>query len=79
MAHALLTVLLIISILILFVSMILSAKSASDINKGMNTQAHKMATWSAVVSGLAVLLLVVALIYYLYSNKSNMRGALGMH
>ncbi len=79
MAHAILTVLLVVSILILFISMVLSAKSASDINKNMNQQAHKMATWSAVVSGIAVLLLIIGLVYYLYSNRSGLRSAIGLH
>lgn len=57
------------SIILLFVSMVLSAMSATSISKGDKDNAHKYATASAVVCGLAVLVLVVVLIIYINQAK----------
>jgi hypothetical protein len=58
-----------IAIMLLFVTMVLSSMSASDVKKGSMDSAHKYAMWSAVVSGLAVFLLVIALIIYINSSR----------
>ena len=58
-------VILVISMILLFISMVLSAMSASDINKNNTKSAHKYAMASALSSGLSIVLLVIALIVYL--------------
>jgi hypothetical protein len=57
------------SIILLFVSMVLSAMSATSASRGDKDNAHKYATASAVVCGLAVLVLVVVLIIYINQAK----------
>lgn len=56
---------LIISCVLLFISMVFSAMSATASNNKDDKEAHKWSTVSAVVCGLAVFLLVVVLIIYI--------------
>ena len=58
----------IIGIILLFVSMVLSALSASEISKQNYDTAHRYATAAAVVDGLSVAVLIVALIIYIYKD-----------
>lgn len=74
MAQIPLIVMMILTLLVLFISMVLSAKSASEINKNDLQRAHKSATYSAVICGVAVLLTAVALGYYLYTSRHELKS-----
>jgi hypothetical protein len=63
-----LTIILVISIILLFVSMVLSAIASSAAQKNNITDAHKYSMWSAIVSGLSIALLVIVLVLYLNSG-----------
>lgn len=65
---------LILAIVLLFVSMILSAMSASAINNKDAAGAHKYSTAAAVVCGLSVFVLVIVLIIYI--NKERVHGVI---
>ncbi len=65
---------LILSIVLLFVSMVLSAMSATAANNKDYTNAHKYSTASAVVCGLSVFILVIVLIIYI--NKERVHGVI---
>lgn len=70
---------LVISMILLFISMVLSAMSASAAEKGDTSTARKYSLYSAVVSGLSVVLLVVILVMYLNSERivTSTHAALG--
>lgn len=72
-------VVLILSMILLFSSMILSSMASSEIQKRNYLNAQKYATWSSVVSGISVGLLVVVLIVYISSERivSSVHSALG--
>ena len=63
-----------LSIALLFTSMVLSSMSASAIKQGDLMSAHKYATWSAVVCGLSVLLLIAVMVIYI--NRGSVAGRL---
>lgn len=63
-------IILVISMVLLFVSMVLSAVSNSDIKKQNLQSASKYSLWSAVVSGLSIALLVIVLFLYVYGGKA---------
>lgn len=75
--NALLIVLLVAGIILLFISMILSAMAADDIsntkcsleNKARTSQ--KWATIAAVMNGFGAILLVIALAFYIYTNRQE--------
>lgn len=60
---------LITSVVLLFVSMVLSAMSAAAAGRSDSKNAHKYATAAAVVDGLAVLVLVVVMIIYINQSR----------
>lgn len=60
---------LITAIVLLFISMILSAMSATAAGRNDTKEAHKYATAAAVVSGLSVLVLVIVMIIYINQAK----------
>jgi len=60
---------LITSVVLLFISMVLSAMSAAAAGRNDVKSAHKYATASAVVDGLAVLVLVVIMIIYINQSR----------
>ena len=66
MSSAWVVTILIIAIILLFVSMVLSAMASRDAEKGNNSAAQKYAMWSAVVAGVSVIMLIIVLILYLY-------------
>lgn len=70
---------LVISMILLFASMVMSAMSASAAQKGDTSSARTYAMWSAVVSGLSIVLLIVILALYLNSQKivAGTHAALG--
>ncbi len=65
---------LITAIVLLFVSMVLSAMSAAATGRGDKDDAHKYSTAAAVVCGLSVLVLVVVMIIYI--NQSRVLAAM---
>lgn len=66
-----------ISIVLLFTSMIFSSMAAQDARKGKTSSAQKWSTWSAVVSGLAIAVMVIILIVHLNSSRLA-KGASGL-
>lgn len=63
-----LIVCLVVSIILLFVTMVLAAMGASDATKRNFVDAHKFSTYSSIVSGVSTALLVAVLIIYVYSE-----------
>lgn len=57
-----------IAIVILFASMVLSAMASSDVKKTCpkDEKAHKYSMYSALVAGLAVLLIAIAMMIYIF-------------
>ena len=66
-----LVIFMVLVIVLLVVTMILCAKSASDINKNSLPQAHKASTTAAILCGISILSVVSGLIYYVYKAKHN--------
>jgi hypothetical protein len=62
-------IVLVVSMILLFVSMVLAAMASSDAQKKNLQDAQKYSMWSAVVSGLSIALLIVVLIMYIYSER----------
>lgn len=61
-------IVMVIAILLLFTSMVLSAMAASDATKGGSTcqkNCHTYAMWAAIVNGISVLLIFIAMVMYL--------------
>jgi len=72
----------IITILLLFTAMVLSAMASSDANKDSNTckeGCHKYSMWSALVTGLAVGAIVIAMVIYVYSSRRQIALAAQGH
>jgi len=65
----------ILSIILLFVSMVLSAMASDDAKKGNKDKSHKYSMWSAIVSGVAVFSIVISLIVYIYTSRKEIAGA----
>ena len=64
----------ILAIILLFTAMVLSAMAASDAKKSAadcKEGCSKYATWSAVVSGISVAVILVALIVYIVSSRKD--------
>lgn len=66
---AVLIVLFIVSLLILFLSMIFSSMSAGQADKNNTAKAKKYATWSALTSGVSIVLIIVLLAVYLHRES----------
>ena len=78
MVNVALVIFMIIAIILLFVSMVLSAMAASEASKGSDkckANCHKYSMWSALVSGIAVAVIVVALIIYIYTSRHHVMAA----
>ena len=58
---------LVLSMLILGVATVFSSMASVAAQKGNTVDAHKYAMWSAVTSGLSILLLLIVLFLYLNS------------
>ena len=73
------TVLICITVAILFSSMVLSAMASSEAKRGNTSNAQKYSMWSAIVCGLAVFFLIIAMFLYLNSGviASAAQSALG--
>ena len=68
----------IITIVLLFTSMVLSAMASSDAKKGAaecKEGCSKYAMWSALVSGISVAVVVIVLIVYVYSTHKEIATA----
>lgn len=63
-----LIVMMIVAIILLFVAMIFSSMASSDVKKTCpsDDKAHKYSMYSAVVAGVAVFLIAVALMIYIF-------------
>ena len=61
-----------VAIVLLFVSMVFSAMAATSAKKKEDEKAHSNAKKAALVSGLSVLVLLIAL--YVYMNSSKLAG-----
>lgn len=74
MAKATLIIFMILAIILLFTAMVLSAMAASDAKKSAadcKEGCSKYSTWSAVVSGISVAVILVALIVYIASSRKD--------
>ena len=74
MVNVALVIFVIIAVILLFISMVLSAMAASAAQKGSSVckeDCHKYSMWSALVSGLAVAVIVVVLIIYIYTSRHD--------
>lgn len=68
----------IITIVLLFTSMVISAVGASDAKKGSKQcqeGCHKNSMWSAIISGIAVGVIVIVLIIYIYTSRKDIASA----
>lgn len=74
MVSAGLVTLAVIAIGILFVSMVLSSMASADASKS-SKMCKKYSTWAALVTGLSVAFVVVFLVWYIYTSKSEILGA----
>lgn len=66
-----------VSVALLFTAMVLSAMASSDANKGCDDckeGCHKYSMWSALVTGLAVGVIVIIMIMYIYSSRKQIAG-----
>lgn len=78
MVNATLIVFMIVSIVLLFTAMVLSAMASSDAQKGGDTckkGCHKYSMWSALVTGIAVAVIGIVMVYYIYSSKKEIATA----
>lgn len=75
--NSLALVVVIVSIVIFFAAMVMSANAAGKAGHGGDVckkECHKWSTWAAITCGFAVLLLIIALVMYFYSKKDDLRG-----
>jgi Na+/H+ antiporter NhaC len=61
----------VISVALLFISMVFSAMSARKAQENDEAYAHKYATVSALVSGLSVLVITIVLVMYIVKTRSK--------
>lgn len=72
MVSVTLIIFIVITIILLFTAMVLSAMAASEARKGSDQckqNCHKYAMWNAIVCGLAVAAIVVIMIIYIYTSR----------
>jgi NADH:ubiquinone oxidoreductase subunit 5 (subunit L)/multisubunit Na+/H+ antiporter MnhA subunit len=72
MVSVTLIIFIVISIILLFTAMVLSAMAASEARKGSDQckqNCHKYAMWNAIVCGIAVAIIVVIMIIYIYTTR----------
>ena len=82
MVNTTLIVFMIVTIVLLFTAMILSAMASSDAQKGGTTckeGCHKYSMWSALVTGIAVAVIVIILIIYIYTSRKHIAAAALQH
>lgn len=70
-----LIVMMVVAIVLLFTSMVLSSMASTASEGCPNENAHKYSMWSAVVTGIAALIIGVFL--YLYVNREPILSGLG--
>jgi NADH:ubiquinone oxidoreductase subunit 5 (subunit L)/multisubunit Na+/H+ antiporter MnhA subunit len=78
MVNVTLIVFMIITIVLLFTAMVLSAMASNDAQKGgtdCKEGCHKYSMWSALVTGIAVATIVVVLVIYIYSSRKHIAAA----
>lgn len=71
-----LVVFLVITILLLFACMILSAMASSKANDKDNVSAHKYSMIAALINGLSVAALIVILAIYVYTSRQEIGHAI---
>ncbi len=75
-------VVMVLAITVGFISMVTSAMAASDVRSGQDTldkdhknddlnEAHKTATVSAVLQGVAIILILIALLLYMFRKEAS--------
>lgn len=67
----------VVSVMLLFTAMVLSAMASSDAGKSCDDckeGCHKYSMWSALVTGLAVGVIVIVMIVYIYSSRKQIAG-----
>lgn len=82
MAHVGLIVFMIIAIVLLFTAMVFSTMAAVDARKSdekCRKNCHQFSTWSALITGLSVAVIVVTLIVYMYSSRHEIAGMVQPH
>ena len=78
MVNVALIIFMVLTIILLFVSMVLSAMASNEARKGSQKckeDCHKYSMWSALVSGLSVAMIVIALIIYIYTSRHHVAQA----
>lgn len=78
MVNVALVIFMIVAVILLFASMVLSAMASNDARKGSQQckeDCHKYSMWSALVSGIAVAMIVVILIIYIYTSRHHVAQA----
>ena len=78
MVNATLIVFMIVTIVLLFTAMVLSAMASADATKSAadcQEGCRKYSTWSALVTGVAVAVIVIVLIFYIYSTRRHIAAA----
>jgi len=76
------TIIAVIGIILLFIAMTLSAMAAMDAKKSSEDckeGCHKYSMWSAVVTGVSVVLMVVAIGIYIYASEEQVRKEVNKH
>ncbi len=82
MVNATLIVFMIVTIVLLFSAMVLSAMASSDATKGASEckeGCREYSKWSALVTGIAVAVIVVVLVVYIYSTRKHIAAAAQQH
>nr|QBK86363.1 MAG: hypothetical protein LCMAC102_01580 [Marseillevirus LCMAC102] len=82
MVKVTLIIFMIVTIVLLFTSMVLSAMASSDATKGgteCEEGCRKYSMWSALVTGIAVAAIVVILIVYIYTTRKHIASAVQKH
>lgn len=76
MADAALVVFMLVTIVLLFVAMVLSAMASVDADKKhmCKVSCKKYATWSALVTGIAVAIITIVMIVYIYSTRKHKKA-----
>lgn len=78
MVNTTLVVFMIITITLLFVSMILSSMAAVDAYKKNSDNARNYAMGSSLVTGISVAIIAIILVIYIYSSRHQIaKGAVG--
>lgn len=82
MVNTTLIVFMIITIILLFSSMVLASMASVDAQKGgesCDKGAHKYSMWAAIVTGIATAIITVVLVVYVYTTRSHIAAAAQKH